>query len=82
MIPNVVKSNGFVLQCMDISRVSTSYVENLIKIIKKDFMSGRIDRDSYETQINMITGLKLQLEHLGSLSKEQLYLGAVVDAKA
>jgi hypothetical protein len=65
---------------MDFAKECASYIDALSRIIRHEYRSGKIDLHSYERQINYLTVIKLQLEEMDRIAKEQTKKGAFVDA--
>lgn len=63
----------FARQCM-------SYIDSMSRIIRHEYQSGKIDLQSYERQINYLTVIKLELEEMDRIAKEQMKKGAILDA--
>lgn len=58
-------------------------IELLSQTIRKEYLLNRIDIYSYENQINLLSVMKLQLEHIEKVSRESINftVGVLVDAK-
>lgn len=61
--------------------ISLSYLEDLSKVIKKEYLLGKIDLYSYERQINLLTCSSLQLQELNKQSKKFISEGVYIDKK-
>lgn len=72
-----------IYECLKHSSSCIEYINSLLKAIQKEFKFGRLDRYNYESQINLLTVIKLQIEHIQNISKYSISRnGAIIDVKA
>lgn len=79
---DLVDGNGATIkECLKHSNTCNEYINTLLKAIQKEFLLGRIDRYAYEYQINLLTVVKLQIEHIQTVTKETINknLGVFID---
>jgi hypothetical protein len=72
-----------VSEYMKTGNVCSQYCKKLIDQIRKEFKLGKIDKYSYEYQVNLLTVIQLQVQHLETLSKQFINkkLGVIIDVK-
>jgi hypothetical protein len=58
------------------------FIDSLASSIRSEYRTGKIDLRSYERQINLLTVIRLHLEHMDYLARQGISKGAIIDATA
>ncbi|MFH5781813.1 hypothetical protein [Heyndrickxia oleronia] len=68
---------------MKYSSSCINYIESLTKTIQSEYLTKRISLHSYEKQINLLSVIRLHLEHVEQVCRDSisLNLGSVVDER-